>query len=64
MTEIKGRFKLKNDQIEYTYAYTGDRLQKNNVKGVEFWNIAIVDCVKAGVANVEVPIMDSHRKMP
>ena len=53
MVDIKGNFKLKNDNIEDPYNYLGVMLQKKNIDRVEFWTNKSVEYIKAAVANMK-----------
>ena len=62
--QIKGTFKLKNDSIRDPAGYLGSILQKNNVNGVKYCKIVIVDSIRDSVDNIQETIKGYQIEFP
>ena len=64
MNDIKGLFKLKNDEVKDPDFYLGAKLQKKKINGHECLAITSVDYCKAALETVEKAIKGTSRKLP
>lgn len=64
MEDIKGRFKLKNDEVKEPDYYLGAKLQKKHINGTWCWTISSIDYLLAAIKTVQNSLKSKHRKLP
>ena len=64
MNDIQSTLKFKNNKVETTNFYLGEKMKKKDLGGKEVWTMSSTDYIKSAVENVKGKLKKKGEQLP